>query len=67
MASRNRVEVPAARQALERLKLEVASEVGITNYDTIDKGQLTSRENGKVGGNMVKHMIEAYEQSLANR
>lgn len=54
--------VPGAGSALERLKLETAAEVGLQNYENIDKGELTSRENGKVGGNMVKKMIEVYEQ-----
>ena len=46
--------VPEARSALDKFKLEVANELGITNYDQIDKGNLTSRENGYVGGNMVE-------------
>jgi small acid-soluble spore protein A (major alpha-type SASP) len=65
MASRNnRVLVPEARHGLDRFKVEVANEVGITNYENIDKGNLTSRQNGYVGGFMVKHMVEAYEQNL---
>jgi hypothetical protein len=65
MASRsNRVLVPQAKQGLNQFKLEVAGELGITNYDQIDKGNLTSRENGYVGGTMVKRMVEAYEQGL---
>jgi hypothetical protein len=58
--------VPDAANALERLKQETAQEVGIENYESIDKGNLTSRENGKVGGNMVRKMIEAYEQEHSN-
>lgn len=66
MASRNnRVLIPEARQGLDRFKTEVASEVGIANYDGIDKGNLTSRQNGYVGGFMVKHMVEAYEKGLS--
>lgn len=66
MSSRNsRVLVPQARQGLDRFKAEVASEVGITNYENVDKGNLTSRQNGYVGGFMVKHMVEAYEQNLS--
>jgi small acid-soluble spore protein A (major alpha-type SASP) len=66
MSSRNnRVLVPQARQGLDRFKAEVASEVGITNYESVDKGNLTSRQNGYVGGFMVKHMVEAYEQNLS--
>jgi hypothetical protein len=65
MASRgNRVLVPQAKQGLDRFKEEVASEIGITNYANIDKGNLTSRENGSVGGYMVKRMVEAYEKNL---
>jgi len=65
MASRNnRVLIPEARQGLDRFKTEVANEVGIANYDGIDKGNLTSRQNGYVGGFMVKHMVEAYEKGL---
>lgn len=65
MASRsNRVLVPQAKHGLNQFKLEIANELGITNYDQIDKGNLTSRENGYVGGTMVKRMVEAYEQGL---
>jgi hypothetical protein len=62
--SSNRVLIPEAKQGLNKFKMEVASEVGISNYDSIDKGNLTSRDNGYVGGNMVKKMVEAYEQGL---
>jgi Small, acid-soluble spore proteins, alpha/beta type. len=67
VANRNRTLVPEAKSALERFKLEVADEVGIPDYDHVDKGQLSSRENGMVGGLMVKHMIEAYERELSGR
>jgi hypothetical protein len=68
MANRsNRTVVPEARNALDKFKLEVANELGITNYDQIDKGNLTSRENGYVGGNMVKKMVESYERSIAGK
>jgi small acid-soluble spore protein A (major alpha-type SASP) len=60
----NRTLVPEARQGLNRLKTEVASEVGLSDYENVDKGNLSSRQNGTVGGNMVKHMIESYEQGL---
>lgn len=65
MANRsNRVLIPEAKSGLNRFKVEVANEVGISNYDSIDKGNLTSRDNGYVGGNMVKKMVESYEQGL---
>ena len=60
----NRTLVPEARQGLNRLKTEVASEVGLSDYENQDKGNLSSRQNGTVGGTMVKHMIESYEQGL---
>ncbi|MCR1933119.1 small, acid-soluble spore protein, alpha/beta type [Clostridium tepidum] len=64
MANSNKLVVPEAKQGLDKLKTEVANEVGIANYDTMDKGNLTSRQNGYVGGNMVKKMVEAYEKNL---
>ena len=60
----NRVLVPQAKAGLDRFKEEIASEIGLTNYANIDKGNLTSRENGYVGGYMVKRMVEAYEKNL---
>ena len=68
MASRNsgsnRTLVPEAKAGLNRLKTEVASEIGLGNYESVDKGNLSSRQNGSVGGEMVKRMIESYEQGL---
>ncbi|HDK7156147.1 TPA: alpha/beta-type small acid-soluble spore protein [Clostridium botulinum] len=66
MANRNsnNLVVPEAKHGLNQLKMEVANEVGIANYDAVDKGNLTSRQNGYVGGNMVKKMVEAYERNL---
>ncbi|WP_297422026.1 alpha/beta-type small acid-soluble spore protein [Clostridium sp.] len=60
----NRTLIPEAKQGLNKLKTEVASEIGLQNYETQDKGNLSSRQNGSVGGFMVKHMIESYEQGL---
>jgi small acid-soluble spore protein A (major alpha-type SASP) len=58
----NRVLIPEAKAGLNRLKLETASEIGLANYDATDKGNLTSRQNGSVGGFMVKKMVQAWEQ-----
>jgi small acid-soluble spore protein A (major alpha-type SASP) len=63
-SGRNRTLVPEAKQGLQRLKTEVASEIGLQDYENQDKGNLSSRQNGSVGGYMVKHMIESYEQGL---
>ena len=60
----NKTLVPEAKQGLNRLKTEVASEVGLSDYENQDKGNLSSRQNGSVGGNMVKHMVDSYEQGL---
>ncbi|GIM29105.1 small acid-soluble spore protein [Clostridium polyendosporum] len=64
MANRNnRVLVPEAKAGLERFKQESATEVGV-NLKQGYNGDLTSREAGSIGGNMVKKMVEAYEQGL---
>ncbi len=63
MATSNRVIVPAARAALDQFKMEAANEVGV-NLKQGYNGDLTSREAGSVGGQMVKKMIEAYEQGM---
>lgn len=62
----NKVMVPEARAAMDRFKMEAASEVGV-NLKEGYNGDLTSRQAGSVGGQMVKKMIESYEQSLASR
>ena len=57
----NRINVPEAREAMDKFKMEAASEVGVKEgYN----GDLSSREAGSVGGQMVKKMIESYEKSL---
>lgn len=63
----NRIIVPEARVALNQMKLEIASELGMSNYDSIDKGNLTSRQNGYVGGYMVKRLVESAQNQLAGR
>ena len=55
--------VPEARDALDRFKMEAASEVGV-NLKQGYNGNLTSREAGSVGGQMVKKMIESYEKNM---
>ena len=59
----NKLNVPQARAAMDKFKMEAASEVGV-NLKEGYNGDLTSREAGSVGGQMVKKMIEAYEQSI---
>ena len=60
--SKNKIVVPEAREAMDRFKLEAAAEVGV-NLKQGYNGDLTSKQAGSVGGQMVKKMIEQYEQS----
>ena len=59
----NQINVPQAREAMDRFKMQAAQEVGV-NLQNGYNGHLTSREAGSVGGQMVKKMIEAYEKYL---
>lgn len=59
----NKLNVPQARAAMDKFKMEAANEVGV-NLKQGYNGDLTSREAGSVGGQMVKKMIEAYENSI---
>lgn len=61
MSSKN--VVPAAKEALNRFKMEAANEVGV-NLKQGYNGDLTSRQAGSIGGQMVKKMIESYENSM---
>ena len=63
MKSNNNAVVPEAREALDKFKMEAASEVGV-NLKQGYNGDLTSREAGSVGGQMVKKMIEEYEKNM---
>ena len=56
--------VPEAADALNKFKYEVASEVGVNLKDGYN-GDLTARQNGSIGGYMVKKMIEAQERSMS--
>ena len=62
----NRVEVPESRQALENMKFEVANELGI-NLTKGYNGNLSARENGSIGGMMVKRMIEDYQRQASGK
>ena len=63
MHSSNKTMVPDAQDALKRFKLEAANEVGV-NLKQGYNGDLTSRQAGSVGGQMVKKMIKSYEESM---
>lgn len=56
-----------AKPALNNMKTEIANELGLANYQTMDKGNLTARQNGYVGGYMTKKLVEMAEQQLSGR
>ena len=62
----NQMAVPQAKEAMNRFKQEVASEIGVPLKDGYN-GDLTSRQNGSVGGYMVKKMIEEQEKQMSGR
>ena len=65
MAS-NKITVPEAKAALDKFKMQAASEVGVTLNQSGYNGELTSRQAGSIGGQMVKKMVESYENSIKN-
>ena len=65
MASTN--VVTNAKPGLKNMKTEIANELGLSNYENIDKGNLTARQNGYVGGYMTKKLVEMAEQQLAGK
>jgi len=63
MANSNSLVNPSAREAMDRFKMEAASQVGV-NLKQGYNGDLTSKQAGSIGGQMVKKMIEAYENGM---
>ena len=59
----NKLVVPEAREAMDKFKMEAANEMGVTLKEGYN-GDLTSRQAGSIGGQMVKKMIESYENGL---
>lgn len=59
----NSINVPEAKQAMEQFKMECANEVGV-NLKQGYNGDITARQAGAIGGQMVKKMIEAYEKNM---
>lgn len=66
MTKGNKKVVPEAMDSLEKFKYEVASEVGV-NLKNGYNGDISAKDAGKIGGNMVRKMIEQAEKSLANK
>ncbi len=63
----NQKVVPEAKAALDSMKLEIAGELGLSNYQQVDKGNLTARQNGYVGGYMTKRLVEMAERSMSGK
>ena len=63
---KNRVEVPEAREAMDKFKMEIAGEIGVPLTNGYN-GNLTSAQNGSVGGEMVRQMIKRQEEMLAGK
>ena len=61
--SKSKIVVPEAKKAMENFKMEAANEVGV-NLKQGYNGDLTSKQAGSIGGQMVKKMIESYENSM---
>ena len=62
----NKTNVPEAKEAMDKFKMEVANELGVP-LSNGNNGNLTSAQNGSVGGYMVKKMIEARERQMAGK
>ena len=56
-----------SQSALDNMKTEIANELGLSNYEQMDKGKLTARENGYVGGYMTNKLVELAEQQLSGK
>ena len=65
--SNNRQVVPEAKAALNQMKLEIANELGMANYEAVDKVNLTAKQNGYVGGYMTKKLVEMAEKQMAGK
>ena len=63
----SKMEVPQAKEAMDKFKMEVASELGVPLKNGGYNGDLTSKQNGSVGGYMVKKMIEQQEKQMAGK
>lgn len=61
----NRVEVPEARAAMDKFKMEVASELGVPLKEGYN-GDLTSAQAGSIGGEMVRKMIKRQEEQMSS-
>ncbi|MGL5641472.1 MAG: small, acid-soluble spore protein, alpha/beta type [Paraclostridium sp.] len=67
MTNYNQKAVPEAKTALKQMKLEIANELGMSDYETADKGNMTARQNGYVGGYMTKKLVEMAEKQMSGQ
>lgn len=67
MPSNNSIVVSGAKSALNNMKTEIANELGLADYQNMDKGNLTARQNGYVGGYMTKRLVEMAQQQLSGK
>jgi len=67
MSLQEKMNSTSAKPALRNLKTEIASELGMSDYETSDKGNMTARQNGYVGGYMTKRLVEMAERQLAGK
>ena len=66
MKNNNQINIPEARAAMDKFKMEAANEVGVDLKKGYN-GSMTTREAGSIGGQMVKKMIQSYEQGLSGQ
>ena len=64
--AKSKATTKSEQSSLRRFKTEVADELGIPDYESMDKGNLSSRENGYVGGNMTRKMVAYAESAMAD-
>jgi len=60
----NKLLVPHAYDKLNQMKNEIANEFGMANYESLDKGQLTARQNGSVGGEITKRLVKFAQENM---
>ncbi|MBR5136568.1 MAG: alpha/beta-type small acid-soluble spore protein [Clostridia bacterium] len=64
--SNKSIEVPAAKQALDQMKYEVANQIGVT-LDKSYNGNISSKDAGRIGGSMTKKLVEMAENNMSNK
>jgi hypothetical protein len=60
----NKLLVPQAYGRINQMKNEIAAEFGMSNYENMDKGELTARQNGSIGGEITKRLVRMAQESM---